>query len=633
MAGTSIRILHVDDDPHFAELVADVLEREDDRLTVETAASADAGMERLAEREFDCVVSDYDMPRTDGIEFLGRVREVCPDVPFMLFTGKGSEAVASDAVSAGVTDYLQKQSNTSQYELLANRITNAVEQTRAEQRAATTERQYTDLFENAPVMHVTASDEDGTPVIRGCNDHFAARLGYDREAVVGCGIAEFYTEASAAKLDEGGYRRALRGEFGVEERTLVARDGETIETLVATSPRLDERGDVVDCQTIYIDITERKRRETSISALYDAAQGLMAATDRQTVAERAVETARAVLDQPINALWLYDDETDTLRPAAVTDEGRAAIGEPPVYDGGESLSWDAFVDGELRMYDDLRGEPGRANPGTVVQSEIVLPLGEHGVMNFGATEPAEFDDTDVSLARIFGATVDAALSRAEREQRLHARRRRLERQNERLAEFAGVVSHDLRNPLQVVDAKLDLARAECNSGHLDDAADAVGRMDALIEDLLTLARQGERVENAEALDLGAVARACWENVETADATLVVDTDLRICADHGRLKQLLENVFRNAVDHGGSDVSVGVGGSDGAGFFVADDGCGVPADRREQVFERGDTTDDDGTGFGLAIVQEVAEAHSWSVTITDAESGGARVEVTGVETAA
>jgi PAS domain S-box len=628
----SVRILHVDDDPHFAELAADVLEREDDRLTVETAASAGDGVERLAEREFDCVVSDYDMPRTNGIEFLNRVREMRPDLPFILFTGKGSEAVASDAISAGVTDYLQKQSNTSQYELLANRITNAVEKTRAEQRAATTEHQYTDLFENAPVMHVTARDEDGTPVVEGCNDHFTERLGYDQEAVVGRAIAEFYTEASAAKLRQGGYERALRGEFGVEERTLVARDGETIETLVATSPRLDEHGDIVDCQTIYIDITERKRRETAMSALHDATQGLMAATDEQTLAERAVETAHAVLDRPINALWL-DDGTGTLRPAAVTDEGRAAIGVLPVYDGGGSLSWDAFVDGELRVYDDVRSEPSRMSTEKPVQSETVLPLGEHGVMNVGSTEPAEFDDTDVSLARIFGATVDAALSRAEREQRRHARRRGLERQNERLAEFASVVSHDLRSPLQVVDGKLDLARAECDSEHLDDAAAAVGRMDALIEDLLTLARQGERVENAEAVDLEGVTEACWRHVETADATLAVDTDLRIYADHDRLEQLLENVFRNAVDHGGTDVSVSVGGSGETGFFIADDGPGVPADRREQVFERGYSTADGGTGFGLAIVQEVAEAHGWSVTITDAESGGARVEVTAVEAAA
>lgn len=114
-----IQVLHVDDEPNLADLAATFLEREDDRLDVRTVLTPDDGWEILADVDIDCIVSDYEMPGQDGIEFLKAVREEYPDLPFILYTGKGSEDVASDAISAGVTDYLQKESGTDQYAILA----------------------------------------------------------------------------------------------------------------------------------------------------------------------------------------------------------------------------------------------------------------------------------------------------------------------------------------------------------------------------------------------------------------------------------------------------------------------------------------------------------------------------------
>lgn len=126
-----IRVLHVDDQSSFGDLVADLLEREDDCFNVITETSAAEGLDRLEKSTLDCIVSDYDMPGENGIEFLESVREEYPELPFILFTGKGSEEVASDAISSGATDYLQKKPGTDQYKLLANRIKNAVDQYRS----------------------------------------------------------------------------------------------------------------------------------------------------------------------------------------------------------------------------------------------------------------------------------------------------------------------------------------------------------------------------------------------------------------------------------------------------------------------------------------------------------------------
>jgi PAS/PAC sensor hybrid histidine kinase (EC 2.7.13.3) len=156
-----IHVLHVDDDPDFATLTARVLESECERLEVLTASSADEGLSRLETAAVDCVVSDYDMPGRNGVEFLEAVRERHQDLPFILFTGKGSEEIAAEAVRAGATDYLQKGAGTDQYALLANRVTNAAERYATERELRETHRRFRKLLErSADYAHVV--DPDGT---------------------------------------------------------------------------------------------------------------------------------------------------------------------------------------------------------------------------------------------------------------------------------------------------------------------------------------------------------------------------------------------------------------------------------------------------------------------------------------
>ena len=204
--------------------------------------------------------------------------------------------------------------------------------------------------------------------------------------------------------------------------------------------------------------------------------------------------------------------------------------------------------------------------------------------------------------------------------------RRLERQNERLDEFASVVSHDLRNPLNVAEGRIRLADRTGTLSHLDDATDALDRMDAVIDDVLTWARQGKTVDDPSPVDIVSVAERAWETVDTRDASLSLPAtdELVIVADERRLRRLLENLFRNAVEHGGDAVTMSVGAIEN-GFFVEDDGVGIPAPDREDVFDRGFTNAESGTGFGLAIVRDIVDAHDWSIDIAETETG-ARFEI-------
>jgi len=208
----------------------------------------------------------------------------------------------------------------------------------------------------------------------------------------------------------------------------------------------------------------------------------------------------------------------------------------------------------------------------------------------------------------------------------------LRRQNERLDEFASIVSHDLRNPLSVAEGYVDLARETGDTASLEKAADALGRMDELVGDLLSLAREGRSVGETESVSLADVAREAWESVDTAGATLDVETDTTLEANRTRLRELLENVFRNSVEHGRDSpdeplsvrVGAGAGGSEAEGFYVEDDGCGLP-EEADRVFDSGFTTDESGTGLGLAISERIAEAHGWTVRALNGEDGGARFE--------
>ncbi|MDY6764901.1 MAG: PAS domain S-box protein [Halobacteria archaeon] len=208
--------------------------------------------------------------------------------------------------------------------------------------------------------------------------------------------------------------------------------------------------------------------------------------------------------------------------------------------------------------------------------------------------------------------------------------RRLERQNKRLEEFASIVSHDLWNPLNVAQGHLELAQENIESEHLKAVSRAHERMQSLIDDLLTLAREGERVTDLERVDLGRLVESCWKNVETTEASLKIETEKVVSADESRLQQLLENLIRNAVEHGGENVTVTVGDLED-GFYVEDDGKGIPEEERAKIFESGYSTSEEGTGFGLNIVEQIAEAHGWLISVGESKEGGARFEITGVNT--
>ncbi|EMA02043.1 Signal transduction histidine kinase [Haloarcula vallismortis] len=208
--------------------------------------------------------------------------------------------------------------------------------------------------------------------------------------------------------------------------------------------------------------------------------------------------------------------------------------------------------------------------------------------------------------------------------------RELERQNERLDEFASTLSHDLRNPLTVARGHVELlatrlsdpeADSDDLQSHIEKLEDAHDRIESIIDDVLTLTRKGASVEETAPVPLAAVVTDAWDNIDNKSASIEVTGSRTIDADRTRLLRAFENLFRNAIDHVGPEVTVTVGLTE-HGFYVADNGPGIPTDAVDNIFEYGHTTSEDGTGLGLSIVKTIAEAHGWRLYIDTTYPDGA-----------
>ena len=456
-------VLHIDDDQAFLDITNEFLDRSLTDTTIHSTTDITQAQTLLESGLIGCIVSDYEMPGTTGLEFLEIVRGEYQDLPFILYTGKGSEEIASKAVNAGVTGYLQK-GGPDQHRRLGNRVEHAI----TEYRAQVESQRYSTVLEalGYPVYVVDEAER-----FTYINDAFVELAGYSREELIG-------SQPSLIKADES-----------------VKRVNEIVPTLISsTGP---------DIERLEIEIQPRD-------------------------------------GPPI-----------------------------PCKDHITALPFDEEFQGCAGILRDMSAQRQRQDA--------------------------------------------------------------LARKNERLEELVSVISHDLQTPLATARTAATLASETGSPSHFEQLKQAHKRIEQMLEEVMTLAQEGEQIIAAEAVQLDTAAREAWKVVDTAASSLEVSLEMAIEADPGRLQRLFENLFTNAVIHAGPEVTVTVAplSSDQTGFCVRDNGPGIPADRHDAVFEPGFSTADGGTGFGLAIIDRIAAAHGWGVSVSHGPAGGAQFEFTDV----
>lgn len=505
-------------------------------------------------------------------------------------------------------------------EILGRNAQAAFDRVEREQRLARREQRLQTIVENVPVIlfAIDRNRELTLLVGRGLEE-----VGVEPNGMVGERIDEVIDDSPAIfeAVD-----RSFEGESVVITVDVWDR------TLQVWYEPVTDGGEVTSVIGVAMDVTERHDRERGIRALHDATRAMMQATDRESICQIGVETAQHDLDLPLSAIWLRPDGESRLEPVAWSDEAHGRVTEIPVFEPGNSLSWQVYEEGEPRVYDDVRGEESLVNPDTDFRSELIVPIGEYGVMNSGSTGVGEFEESDLRLAQLLTANIRAAIARAEREATL-------QRQTDQMEFFHSILRHDVLNGMTVIRGRAEFLADDLEGAHRQDAETIVDWATTIITTIRrvrtvldTLTGTGD--PQLEPVEVSTVLRSEVNRVRSTYPGVEFETDIPgkvTVRANELLGEVLGNVITNAVDHNdveGLCVSVTVETSekpdDPVTVRIADNGRGVPDDHKEAIFRREETghAKSTGSGFGLFFVDAMVTEYGGEVRVEDNDPKGA-----------
>lgn len=603
----SLGLLHVDPREETREAAASRLGGIDDRFDVQGVRTAAAAERRFDPASIDCVLSASDLPDAAVSELISWIRDRDPELPVVIYAGDTVVEDRAAVLEAGATDYRLRPQTAADYEFLGRQLARLAEEHRAREADVTDglDRAYTGNdpnedekletlasegpFRDAPVMIAVTRAVDGVPVVEDCNRRFAAELGYSRSELRGRELAELYSPESTERLlDRGGYDRGLRGEFAIEGRTLVTRDGERLPTLLQAIPRYKD-DTVVGTVATYVDRTERKQAQQVV---------------QQANAMEASMDGMAILDSNDEYVYVNQAHVD-------------------VYGYGDR---EAFLGNSWRMlYDDEEIERFESEVVPIIESEGRWRGTATGLRADGTTFPQELSLTrfeDGSLVCVVRDVTDRM-----------RRQRRIETQRDTLETLTQIIRHDIRNVLQPVSGYAEILRervgpkderyVEAMLVSIDSAIETTRMAGAVTRTVLEDSMDSSSTRLRPVLE-GAIDET---RVIATPKQITVDgpiPDVEVSGDE-MLGSVFGNLLDNAIEHNDSErpeITVSAEARDDrVEIRIADDGPGVPDDRKEAIFEQGVSDDaGDGTGLGLYLVRTLIDRYGGDVWVEDRTDG-------------
>ena len=592
-----IHVLHVDDELGFLKGAKQILEMQGN-LKVETALSAEEALKKMEKKTFDVVVSDYQMPEKDGLEFLRELREKGDNIPFIMFTGKGREEVATQALNFGAQRYFNKiGAPETVYTELSHGIHQVVSSSRAEKALRKSEEKYRSIVELAPDSIMTF---DLKGVITSCNTASTRLSGYSKDELVG---KHFSRIAPIRATDIPKFLRMLPLTISGKvpkpfEVTFKHKDGTTRQGEVRMSLMKDE-GRTIGFQAIMRDITERKKADVRL---------------------RESEKKFRDIFENANDVIVYGDLKGTILDLNQKGAELAGIEKEKILGKNfRKLGLISFRDVPKLLGRLARKALGKANTENF-QLTITKKDGEKRFLEVNSTlirrgkMPAGF----LAIAR------DITERRKIQE--------RVEKMNEKLEVVGKLARHDARNKLSAVAMNVFLAKQKLVDDnealeHLSQIESAV----ADVERIFDFARIYEKI-GMEELVYADVEKSFEEVVmlfsDLHGANIVNDCHgLTVLAD-SLLRQLFYNLIDNSLKHGEKVSRIRVYheevGKNQLKLVYEDDGVGIPKAEKKKIFIEGYGK---GTGYGLFLIRKMCEVYGWTIRETGKQGKGAQFTIT------
>jgi PAS domain S-box-containing protein len=611
-----IRVLHVDDESGFLKVAKQCLETED-QMQVDTASSVEEAMEKMKNRVYDVIVSDYQMPAKDGLEFLKELRHRGDTIPFIMFTGKGREEVAINALNLGADQYLNKTGNPETvYGELAHAIRQAADRKSAQERMKEAEERYRTLFEEAMDAFFVADAETG--VLIDCNRAATELVGRSKSELIGKHQQILHPPQ---EIIEGGFSKTFQQhvkEKGgqVLETQIITKRGEIKEVAIKAS--LIELGGKKVLQGMFRDVTEDKLAKEALRKSSEEARSLL-------------EFQNKVIDTAIVWIDLLDREGN------VTLWNRAAeiiSGYSREEVVGHKNIWEwLYPDPEYRAEIFAHAKK------TIEYKELAMQDFETVIRcKDGMTKTISWyannivDEKGGPVGSIAMGTDVTELREAERE--LKTAMERLGIMNEKLRVVGGLTRHDVRNKLSVISGNAYLAKKELvgNSkvqNYLREMEVAVGQVVRIFD-------------FAKAYEMLGVEELAYVDVErTVGEAVSLFSDLKgvkvandcqglsVLAD-SLLRQLFYNLVDNSLKYGQKTTRIRIhyeeANQDELKLVYEDDGVGIPAAEEPKLFKEGYSTGG-STGYGLYLIGKIVEIYGWTIRETGTSGKGAEFTMT------
>lgn len=614
--------------------------------------------------------------------------------------------------------------------LMAEWIGKEIANKTSKSRAKAREERLRQVIDNLPQL-VFAKDEDGKFLL--ANKSVANVYGTSVDKLEGSTdemFAETEEEVKNFREDDMKVINSGKPENIPEEPLTTAKGKQKIfqTTKIPYEPFETEKDAVLG---VSHDITDRKKREEALEEILEASREMSKAKNDKEIAETAVKTMETALNLNLCSMHEYSSDENVFRPLAASEKARELL-DNMVLEKESSLAGECFEKSESRFFRDLEKLDKVHNPDTVIRSEVIIPVGDYGVLLSGSRNKKNFDQGEIYLAELLASITKASLERAERETKIierdeeletkssameatmdgiaiteaegnyiymnqaHAEmfgrspeyfigkhwsslypereverleedvipklqdegswigetvgihrdgseiiqeitltlmedgklictnrditeqrksKLELEEKNRRLDEFSSIVSHDLRNPLNVAMGYLNLSKESMDREDLDKVENSLNRMKNIIDELLAVSGDAENFQKEELKLSEALEEAIESGNRKINYEIVDDLDLK--ASRTGLINIFDNMISNSINHNSEEVSIKVGSTEN-GFYYTDDGHLDP--EIEEIEQHGYSTSEKGRGLGISIVKRLAGANDWDIELRKSDEG-------------